>query len=309
MMDAAKKHQTKILKPLALLATALPIAAIALTTNFLTQHSSELQTPYRYPFDQSLPGNSNTTSSLVQEITFYKERLRKAPKSGLNQAALATAYLKMARATGQNSWYLLAEQTAKKSLSHLPFNNNSAILVLARTAQAQHNFPQAIHLSRQVLESEVGNEDALAILVTSNLAIGKLEEAYSAAETLVNQIPTQGTLALQALVLTAQGKDKEAIDTFKFALAAEEPGEIGTSAWTRVLLGQFYHKRGQLELSEKLYKEALRILPKYPPALVQLAQLEMKKGNHQAAESYYTQLPFEKQARRKLGLSLEDFGF
>jgi tetratricopeptide (TPR) repeat protein len=258
----------------------LPIAA----GFFLINPLKSTPSPYQYPFSQ-IP--TNTTSSLQREIAFYKQRLNKSPDSPLNKTSLARAYLKMARATGQNSWYLLAEETAKESLSLLSFHNNGAILTLARTAQARHDFTKALDLANQVLKSEPNNEDALAVLVTANVAQGKLEDGKKAADQLVNKIPSQGSFTLLALVLTAQGKEKEALDTFKYALSAEEPGEIGTSAWTRTLLGQFYYKRGQIKEAEEVYKEALKILPKYQLALVHLGELETRKGDYRAALNYF----------------------
>jgi tetratricopeptide (TPR) repeat protein len=263
---------------------------ILIATTFFKQDSSKLPTAYRYRFPQSLPGTGNKKSLVQNEIAFYQKRVSTNPQSGLDSASLARAYLKMARATGQTSWYLLAEQAAKRSLSNLSVNNNGAVLVLARVAQASHDFAQAMRLSNQVLKSQPGNEDALAIIVTSNLAMGKLQAAKETADKLVDRVPTQGSLTLQALVQVAQGQDKEAIQNFKYALAAEEAGETGSSAWTRTLLGQFYYKRGQLELARELYQEALRILPKYPLTLVHLAELETRQGNYADAENYYNQV-------------------
>jgi tetratricopeptide (TPR) repeat protein len=264
--------------PLILL--TLPIGAAI----FLINPFKSTPSPYQYPFSQT---SINTTTSLQREIAFYKQRLSKNPDSPLNKTSLARAYLKIARATGQNSWYLLAEETAKQSLSLLSYHNNGAILILARTAQARHDFTNALGFANQVLKSEPTNEDALALLVTTHLAQGKLEDAKKAAEKLVNKIPSQGSFTLLALVLTAQGKDKETLDTFKYALSAEEPGEIGTSAWTRTLLGQFYYKRGKLKEAEEVYQEALKILPQYQLALVHLGELQTRQGNYSAALNYF----------------------
>lgn len=261
-----------------------------LLSDLVNQQFSKLEAPYRYPFSRSLPGTTNPTGSLQKEIAFYQERVSQAPQSGLNQASLATAYLKMARATEEGSWYLLAEQAAQRSLANLSFNNNGAVLVLARVAQARHDFSEAIRLAKQVLKSQPGDEDALAVMVTANVATGKLQEAQQAADTLVKRIPTLGSLTLQALVKVNQGRDQEAIQAFQSALAAEEAGETGSSAWTRTNLAQFYSKRGQLALAGELTLETLRILPGYRLALVQLAELETRLGQYKAAESYYDQV-------------------
>ncbi|MEB3179723.1 MAG: tetratricopeptide repeat protein [Nostocaceae cyanobacterium] len=251
---------------------------------------SKLQAPYRYPFTNSLARTDNRRNTLLREITFYQQRLSQDPQSGLNLASLGATYLKMARATGENSWYLLAEQAAKRSLASLSFHNNGAVLVLARVAQARHDFPEAIRLSQQVLKSQPDNQDALSNLVTTNLALGNLAAASKYALALVDEMPSQGNFTLQALVKVAQGKDKEALQSFNWALAAEEPGEQSSSAWTRTLLGRYYYSRGKLELSRDLYREALRILPGYYLAMLHLAELETRAGNYNDALGYYNQI-------------------
>ena len=276
------------LKPKWLLLLAVPIAT-SLVFYFNSQ-SSRLPKSYRYSVSRSLPGTDNRRATVLKQISFYQEKVRQNPQSGLNLASLAQAYFQMAKATGESSWYLLAEQAGLRSLSNLPFNNQSAVIVLARVAQARHDFTQAIRLSQEVLKIQPRNENALAVLATSKLAMGKLQDAKTAADTLVNKDPSQGNLTLQALVLTARGQEQAAIDTFKSALSMEEAGETGTSAYTRVLLGQFHYKHGQLELAENLYKEALRIIPRYPLALLHLAELKTRQGDYKTAESLYAQV-------------------
>ena len=238
---------------------------------------------YRYRFGRPAPGS--VTVALEREIAFYQERIRHDPLAGMDRAFLAKAYLKMARATGETSWYLLAEQTAQQSLAKLSFHNDGAIMALARVATARHDFAEAIRLVKQVH----GKEDGLAVMVTANLAMGKVAEANRAADALVGLNPDLGSLTLRALVRVAQGQDREAIQDFQQALAAEEPEETGSSVWARTVLGRLYFKRGQLELAEKLYQEALRILPQYPPALLNMAELEIRRGHYDAAQHYYSQ--------------------
>jgi len=267
------------------LLVALPVVGILLSVpvglRFLNGEVG-LDTPYRYRF--SRPPSGTTTLALGKEMAFYQERIRQNPEDGLDRASLAGTYLKKARATGDASWYLLAEQTAQQSLAKLPFHNDGAVLALAQVAQARHDFAEAIRLAQKAS----GKEDALSIMVTAKLATGKVEEASVAADILVNLTPTLGALTLQALVKVAQGKDDAAIQSFQQALAAEEPGETGGSIWTRTLLGRFYFKRGELKKAHALYKESLRVLPQYPPALLNLAELEVRQGNYKAAEGYYS---------------------
>ncbi|MEM8752823.1 MAG: tetratricopeptide repeat protein, partial [Pseudomonadota bacterium] len=133
------------------------------------------------------------TQSLNQEIAFYRDRIQQSPSDGLDRAALAQTYLKMARATGQSHWYLLAEQSARQSLTNLPINNSGATLALAHLAEAKHDFTQSIALAQDVLELSPNNEDAQALLVTAYLAQGETAKAHQIAKQLVDQLPTLGS--------------------------------------------------------------------------------------------------------------------
>jgi len=236
--------------------------------------------PYAYPFER--PERGSVRRALEAEIAFYQARLARNPGGGLDLAALAGAYLRMARATGDLAWYLLAEQTAQRSLAHLPLDNAAALLALARVAEARHDFAEAIRLARRAGD----DGEALSILVTSHLARGDVDEAARAAAILVHRVPGLASHALSALVAEAQGKDDVAFAALGRAIAAEEPGEAGSSAWARTLLGRLHYRRGRLAQARDLYREALRILPQYPLALVNLAELEMRQGRYRSAERY-----------------------
>ncbi|MBI2248152.1 MAG: tetratricopeptide repeat protein, partial [Armatimonadetes bacterium] len=99
-----------------------------------------------------------------------------------------------------------------------------------------------------------------------------------------------GSFTLRALVRIAQGEDDEAAADLHRAIASEEPGEVGSSAWARTLLGRLHNQRGQLQEARRLYVEALRILPQYPLALLHLAELEMRLKQYRAAEDHLTQV-------------------
>ncbi len=248
--------------------------------------SRSIEAAYRYPFDASLPRNRNPVPALQREIAVYQQQVQRYPDSGLEQAALAASYLKMARLTGEESWYLLAEQTAEQSLAKLPFENREAIGVLARVAEARHDFATALKLAEQDLKPE----ESAAIRTTSNLAMGKLPEATEAVDAWVNAVLSPAAFTMQAVVRYAQGNDQQALESFRYALDVEEVEDWQQSARLRTLLGRFYYERGQLEQAEALYREALHILPTYPAALLNLAQLEIRQGKFAEANRRYTQL-------------------
>jgi tetratricopeptide (TPR) repeat protein len=234
---------------------------------------------WKYPFQRPTVGS--VTQIIQREIAFHQRLIQQQPTSGLERAALAQTYLKMARATGESSWYLLAQQMAQESLAKLPVNNYEAITVLAKVAAAKHDFAQSLSLLKQLPPQA----ESLALLTTNYLAIGDVATARQTVDRLVQGMPTLGNLTLKALVEMAQGQDQSALRDFQAAIAAEEPEEAGSSAWVRTLLGRFYYKRGQLQQAEELYQSALQILPKYPPALLNLAELSVRQWQANPSQS------------------------
>ncbi|MEM8675170.1 MAG: hypothetical protein AAGF83_15050 [Cyanobacteria bacterium P01_G01_bin.67] len=238
---------------------------------------------YSYPYDLSPSGRIR--ESLTAEITAAENRIQQNPNDGLDRAFLADAYLKMARITGTDQWYERAEASAQKSLENLPFNNDGALLALAKVAEAKHDFAKAARFA----EKASGGE-AMALVVKSKLATGQVAEANAAAAELVAFSPSMGSLTLRALARQAQGDRAGALSDFQRAIAVEQPSEARGSALARTLLGKFYAEQGQDKLAESLYREALKIEPNYPQTLLNFGELRQQQGRYRAAEKLYEQV-------------------
>lgn len=247
------------------------LAGISISIAVYTGISARTNSVWQYPFQR--PEVGNITKNIQREIAFHQQRIRQQPTDGLERAALAQSYLKMARATGESSWYLLAQQTAQQSLVNLSVDNHGATLVLAKVAAAKHEFTQTLAL----LEQLPPQAESLSLSTTTYLALGNVTKARQTADILAQKMPTLNNLTLKALVEVAQGQDAAALRDLQAAIAAEEPEEAGSSAWVRTLLGRLYYKRGQLQQAEELYNSALQILPKYPPALLNMAELSVRR--------------------------------
>ncbi|MGB3203105.1 MAG: tetratricopeptide repeat protein [Nodosilinea sp.] len=241
------------------------------------------QGPYPYAFADA--ASSSNQQTLEQSISFYQGRIQQNSTDGLDQAALANLYIQMARATRNDSWYLLAEKTAQQSLANMPFENTGATLALAQISEAQHDFETAVSLAESV-----GSPDALGLVITSKLALGQVDDAASLADALAEQYPSLGSLTLRALTHEAQGHDELALAGFKAAIAAEEPANTVGSAQTRVFLGRFYVQRGDYKTAQALYREALQIVPDYPLAHLQMAELATVNGHYRRAKHHYREV-------------------
>ncbi len=271
--------QPKLLSIAILLGMGLSIA----TYTVLSNSNSNSNPAWNYRFQP--PTTGTNTKNIQQEIAFHRRIIQQQPTAGLPRAALAQNYLQMARATGESSWYLLAEQAAQASLAQLSVDNHGATIVLAKIATAKHDFAQ----SQALLKQLPPQKEALALSTTNYLALGDITAARRAADTLAQKLPTLTNLTLRGLVGFAQGKDQAAIQDFQAAIAAEEPDEAGSSASVRTLLGRLYYKRGQLKEAEELYKSALQILPEYPPALLNSAELAVRRWQADPTQTQYQQ--------------------
>ena len=284
---ASKLTQRRIFKGLVF--SSVILGGLSLSV-FVSQKSN----PYTYSFAEVMP-NAQRLVPLENELAFYQERIQQHP-DGLTQAALASTYFKMAQATGQSHWYLKADHMAEQSLSTLPHNNQEALLIRARVAEAKHDFPTAIALAKQVLQDVPHHHNAISVLITSYLGQGNIPEADRLAVQLVNQIPTVASYTLRSQVAIAKGNDDEAIRNFQLALAAEESNELGSSEKLRVLWGKFARSRGDVFQSRKLLESALKISPQSSQVLVELANLDKREGHYQAASNRYQQVFHSQQA-------------
>ena len=253
------------------IATILGLGISIASYTVLSKSNSNSNPAWSYRFQP--PTTGSNTKNIQQEIAFHRRIIQQQPTAGLPRAALAQNYLNMARATGESSWYLLAEQAAQASLAQLSVDNHGATIVLAKIAAAKHDFTQ----SQALLKQLPPQTEARALSTTNYLALGDVTAARRTADTLAQKLPTLSNLTLRGLVGFAQGQDRAAIQDFQAAIAAEEPDEAGSSAWVRTLLGRLYYKRGQLKEAEELYQSALQILPQYPPALINSAELAVRK--------------------------------
>ncbi len=279
------RYSPWLIAPIVLIISTIGI----LRSNPVFTRQSTTPNPNAYAFELNLPGTTDRKQLIQKEITLYQTKLQQDPSSGLNLSDLSNAYWKMGKATGEVSWYVLAEETANKAIAALPFHNSSAKIVLAQVAQARHDFKTATSIAQSILKTKPNNDEARSILVTSALATGDLKMAQTQIKPLLDSSPNLSTLTLHALLEEAQG-NPTAIDTFKLAIATEEVGDIGPSAFVRVLLGRHLYRQGKLDQAENLYQEALRILPRYPLALMYQAALQTKRGQYAEADRTYDQV-------------------
>ncbi len=250
---------------------ALAIGAVALVW---ANDSKTRVAPYRLRLLEAPP--------VEKEIAFYEERLRRSPDGALDLASLASAQLRARKLDA-------AEANARESLKRLPVFNVAAKVVLAQIAQARHRFDEAIRLATEILKEKPRQPDALSLLVTASLGLGRVQDAARWADELVERLPTVGSMTQRALALEAVGRTREAVAEFERGIQLEDVGEMEASSRARALLGRLHLRHGRVEEARELLVESMRIHPESALALGLLAQVEERCGEAVDAERHYTE--------------------
>jgi tetratricopeptide (TPR) repeat protein len=235
--------------------------------------------PYRWPLSSPLP--------LDLEIDAYQRRLKLNPGAALDRTLLAKAYLQKARRSG-TKWFDAAEKEAQESLAQLPQGNPQAKLVLAQVHQARHEFDRSIALAQEARRERPGSVEALSVLIQGYLGRGRVAEAATLADELIFRFPSMSAYQTRGQVMTAWGREREAIYSLSRAIELEEPGDPEDSSRVRAFLGRLHLARGRLEPARDLLKEALRIDPQDSLAHGLLGDLELRERHFTEAETRYS---------------------
>lgn len=228
---------------------------------------------------------SGTAGDPTAMIRALETRDKNGMASPFDLADLADAYARSAQTSGDPSAYDRAEAVARRSLEVLAFPNGAA-LVLAKIHSAKHEFVDAIQIATQ-FAAHKPSASAQIIIASAYLALGQLGNAAAAAEAAVALKPDSAGYLMRALVLQAQGRDAEAAFDFERCVAVESQGDTQESARSRVLWGRFLLRRGEYAGARALFNETLRIVPNYPLALANQAELALRTGDFANARALF----------------------
>ncbi len=238
-------------------------------------------TRYRY---STAPVLDTDLSGMIKQL---EARVQGSLGSPLDMTDLAELYHRRALQDGDLADYRRSETLARQSLEKMP-TRNGAGLVLAKIANAQHRFREAITLATEQLAKKP-TASAHAILATAYLALGELPAAAAASDAAIKISSNSSGFLMRALVEQAQGKDLEAAADFARAAKVEEAGDVQGAARLRTLWGRFLLRRGELAGAALLFDEALRIVPEYPLATAQRAELALRTGKLKEARTMFEQ--------------------
>jgi len=215
---------------------------------FRTEHWSA----YRFPIIPPLQGE--------QVISRYEAEYKRDPANTLAINSLAQVLFSAYKKTGSLKDFERARSLNTASLQQQKLLNSSAKCLRASLLEAEHRFSEAILETQTLIQgSKQERECGLVTQISAALAIGDLNQAAIAANTLVMMKPYASYYLMRANILEAQGRQQESDFDLEKAFAREEAGETGFSQKLRFITARIYYQRGEIDEALQVTNSGLQI--------------------------------------------------
>ena len=152
--------------------------------------------------------------------------------------------------------------------------NTDVMFLLARISMSQNYFEDAIPLLESALKLAPRRADLRAALGDSYFMAGKADKAIAEFQNLIALDPSARSYAFMGLSYRNLGRFDEATKYFQEGLKLDRHNDS-----CLFNLGYIEERQGNEAGAEKLFQETLRANPDYPDALLELANLRIKKKN------------------------------
>lgn len=227
-----------------------------------------------------------TNDTAKDEIAVLKKRIEQDKNTlsvAMDMAQLADIYVSQAKKTGSNDFYREAELLADRSLVLVP-KNADAVLVKVKILISRHDFKQAFEMLNQISQPGKNVPEVAYLRAIIHLALSEFPEALAQINYLIKAKPDSGSATLKALVLGHMGQDDLAFHYFRRALQLEDIGEEAQSVLTRAQLAQFFIKKGEYQMANRVCDAGLSIMPGNP--FLNLVKAQVLNSQKKYKEAY-----------------------
>jgi Putative Zn-dependent protease, contains TPR repeats len=213
-----------------------------------------------------------------QEVATAEALIEKLPDSAAGYRALATAYVRIGRETGDPIYAEKAISTLEKGLGLAP---GDIVLrkLKATVLLSDHQFRDAREIGR-VLQIELPKDPyVLGILTDANAELGDYKEAAEFAQKMVDMRPDSSSYARAAHIRALYGDHEGSVELYKLAARTTDPGDKEAQAWSLAQLGNEFWRNGKYDESLRVYDESLQVMPGYHHALFGKGRTLASKGD------------------------------
>ncbi len=218
-----------------------------------------------------------TTSTVAR----LEERVGVQPKDAALLTQLGFAYQLRWRETADAS-YLPRSETALRRAIRVGSEDVNALLGLGALALIRHQFRDALVYGHQAQRLLPGSSRPFGVIGDALIELGRYPAAFRAFERMVSLRPSLASYARVAYARELTGDRPGAIAAMHLALDAAA-GQPEPTAWVHVELAKLELGLGQTGVAGRQARAALRFLPGYSSARLELARIEAAEGRLESA--------------------------
>lgn len=267
-----------------ILAVLVVIGALALSGRFGA--SSPSDSSALAPSTDSRSAAPDATQSATEEdIAKYYALVQENPDTVEAYILLGGAYVQNVRERGDPADYGRAEAAFAEALRREP-ENVSALVGTGVLALARHEFREALEIGQRAVSSDPNHPGAYGVIADALTELGRYDEAIETVQTMVDLRPDLSSYSRVSYQRELHGQIDPAIDAMKAAYRSGGPATENTE-YVRVLIGNLYFTKGDIETAESIYQASLDASPNFVWALAGMARVQAANGQLDEAIDLY----------------------
>jgi len=217
-----------------------------------------------------------------------EDAIRLMPDSPRGYNQVAAFYIKQARRTGDFRLNTKAETAVNKALE-LDATDIQARKLEASLQLTFHRFAEALELGTKLREEFPNDAFVYGVLTDANAELGNYDAAVNAVQKMVDLKPNASSYARVSHIRSLYGDTEGATEAMKTAARTADPQDAEEQSWCLVQLGDEFRKNGKYAEAEKVYTEALSILPDFYLALAGTGKVRAMQGDLEAGVKFLTE--------------------
>jgi len=225
--------------------------------------------------------NSPASRTSEQQLTTLEASADRDPGNARTWQQLGGAYLHRAIETEEPAFYDLSAKALDRADGLVP---GQAVTTVTRGALllSQHQFAEARKLVEPIRSRDPFNADALAVLVDTDVELGRYDEAANVLQQLLDLRPGLPAYSRTSYLRELHGDLEGAEQSMRQALTAGA-GDAFDVATVTTLLGDLAFGAGDIATAGARYREALRLRPHHLNATFGWARVLASEGDSDRA--------------------------
>ena len=224
--------------------------------------------------DQALAGAAGGITATG--IAGLEAQVRSRPDDADLLTQLGFAYQLRWRETADSS-YLPRSETALRRALRARAKDANAVLGLGSLALIRHEFRKALAYGREARLLLPGSGRPYGVIGDALVELGRYDAAFAAFQRMVTLRPGLSSYARVSYARELIGDPVGALGVMRLALDAAT-GQREATAFTLVEIAKLELALGRTEAAARNARTALRILPGYPAAQLEIADIEATQG-------------------------------